>query len=92
VAPGLRLLLGKSCEGRFEVAIGSCIRNNEPQAQAAYRRKKVGDGGLGSRKRWVYENAKQARIGYQLAEQLQSLRRQFGRQDGNAGEVSRRAG
>ena len=72
-------LLRKSCEGRFEIAIGSGIHNNELQAQRARRRLQVCDDGLGSRKGRVRENAEHGSIGYQLAEQLQSFRRQLGR-------------
>ena len=35
------MLLRKSCEGRFEIAIGSGIHNNELQAQRARRRLQV---------------------------------------------------
>ena len=69
------MLLRKSCEGRFEIAIGSGIHNNELQAQRARRRLQVCDDGLGSRKGRVRENAEHGSIGYQLAEQLQSFRR-----------------
>ena len=37
------VLLREICEGRFEIAIGSCIRNNELQAQRARRRLQGGD-------------------------------------------------
>ena len=57
-------LLRKSCEGRFEIAIGSGIHNNKLQAQRACRRLQVGDGGLGTRKRRVRQNAEQGSIGY----------------------------
>jgi hypothetical protein len=40
------MLLGESCEGRFEIAIGRGIRNNYLQAQRARRRPQVCDGGL----------------------------------------------
>src|SRR5271167_1814156 len=63
-------LLRKSCEGRFEIAIGSGIHNNELQAQRARRRLQVCDDGLGRRKGRVGENTEQGNIGYQLAEQL----------------------
>ena len=71
-------LLRKSCEGCFQIAIGTGIRNKELLAQRARRRLQVCDGGLGSWKGRVDENAKQGSIGYQLAEQLQLFRRQFG--------------
>ena len=71
------MLLRKSCEGRFEIAVGSGIRNNELQAQRACRRLQFCDGGLGNRKVRVRENAEPSSIGYQLAEQLQSFRRQL---------------
>ena len=68
-------LLRKSCERRFEIAIGSGVYNNELRAQRARRRLKFCDGGLGIRKRRVHERAERGSIGYQLAEQLQSFRR-----------------
>jgi hypothetical protein len=68
-------LLRKSYEGRFEIAIGSGVRNNKLQAQHAGRRLQVGDDGLETRKRRVRENAKLGSIGRQLAEQLQLFRR-----------------
>src|SRR5277367_5010822 len=67
------MLLRKSCEGRFEIAISSGINNDELQAQYARRRLQVCDGGLGNRKRRVRENAEPGSIGDQLAEQLQSF-------------------
>jgi hypothetical protein len=36
-------MLRKSCESRFEIAIGSGIHNNELQAQRARRRLQVRD-------------------------------------------------
>jgi hypothetical protein len=57
-------LLRQSCEGRFEIAIGSGIHNNELQTQRACRCLQVCDDGLGSRKRRVRENAEHASIGY----------------------------
>jgi hypothetical protein len=71
-------LLRKSCEGRFEIAIGPGIHNNELPAQRVRRRLQVRDGGLGNRKRRVHQNAEQGSIGYQLAEQLQLFWRQLG--------------
>jgi putative tryptophan/tyrosine transport system substrate-binding protein len=46
----INALLRKSCEGRFEIAIGSGIHNNELQAQRARRRLQVCDVGLDTRK------------------------------------------
>jgi hypothetical protein len=71
-------LLRKSCEGRFEIAIGSGILDNELQAQLARRCVQVCDDGWGSRICRVRENAEPGSIGNQLAEQLQSFRRQLG--------------
>ena len=68
-------LLRKSCEGRFEIAVGCGTRNNELLAQRARRCLQVCDCGLGSRKGRVRENAERGSIGYQLAEQLQLFRR-----------------
>ena len=69
------MLSRKSCEGRFEIAIGSGIHNNELEAPHARRCLQVGVGrGRQSRGR---ENAKHGSIGYQLAEQLQSFRRKL---------------
>src|SRR6516165_6823670 len=73
------VLLRKSSEGRFEVAIGSGIFNNELQAQCARRRLQVRDEGLDIRDGRVHENAEQGGIGYQLAEQLQPFWPQFAR-------------
>jgi hypothetical protein len=56
-------LLGKTCEGHFEIAIGSGINNNELQAQHARRRLQVCDLGLDIREGRVRENAKQCSIG-----------------------------
>ena len=72
-------LLRKSCEGRFEIAIGSGIHNNELQAQRARRRLQVCDDGLGRWKGRVDENAEHGSIGYQIVEQLQSFRRHLDR-------------
>jgi hypothetical protein len=72
-------LLGKSCEGHFEIAVGSGIHNNELQAQRARRRLQVCDERWGSRRGRVHENAEQGSMGYQLAEQLQLFRSQLGR-------------
>ena len=57
------MLLRKSCEGRFEIAFGSGIHNNELKAQRARRRLQVCDGGLGSRIGRVRENAEHGSIG-----------------------------
>jgi hypothetical protein len=59
---GTNMLLRKSCECRFEIAIGAGIHNNELQAQHARRRLQVCDGGLGNRKRRVRQNAEQGGI------------------------------
>ena len=56
-------LLRKTCEGRFEIAIGAGIQNNELQTQGACRRLQVCDDGLGKWKGRVDENAKQGSIG-----------------------------
>ena len=48
-------LLRKTCEGRFEIAIGSGVHNNELKAQRARRRLQVHNDGWGSRKGWVRE-------------------------------------
>jgi hypothetical protein len=79
------MLLRKSCEGRFEIAIGSGVHNNELQAQLTRRRPKVCDHGLGRRR--VRENAEHGSIGHQLAEQLQSFWRQLANKTGAAGQV-----
>ena len=71
-------LLRKSCEGRFEIAIGAGIHNSELQTQRARRRLQVCDGGWGNRNCRVRENAEYGSIGYQLAEQLQFFRRELG--------------
>ena len=68
------MLLRKSCEGRFEIAIGSGIHNNELQPQRSRRRLQGYDDGLSIRKCRVRENANHGSIGYQLAEELQSFR------------------
>ena len=52
--------LRKSCEGRYEIAIGSGIRNNELQAQRARRRLQVCEDGLGSYRDRVCEKAEPA--------------------------------
>ena len=70
-------VLRESCEGRFEIAIGSGIHNNELQAQRACRRLQVCDLGLDIREGRVRKNPEPGSIGYQLAEQLQSFWRQF---------------
>src|SRR5262249_3295882 len=67
------MLLGKSCEGRFEIAIGSGILNNEFQAQRARRPLQVCDHGLDTRKGRVGKNSEPGSIGYALAEYLQSF-------------------
>ena len=68
------MVLRKSCEGCFEIAIGSDIHDNQLQAQRARRRLQECDGGLGTRSGRVRENAEPGSIGYQLADQLQSFR------------------
>ena len=68
-------LLRNSCEGCFEIAIGSGIHNNELEAQRARRRLQVWDGGLVSHHGRVCENAEHRSVGYQLAKQLQLFRR-----------------
>ena len=68
-------LLRKTCEGRFEIAIGSGIPNNELQAQGVRRGLEGCDDGLGRRIGWVRENAEPGSIGYQIVTQLQSFRR-----------------
>src|SRR5262245_1760921 len=72
-------LLRKRCEGRFEIAVGSGTRKTELHAQRARPHLKVCDEGWGSRRGRVHENAELDSIGYQLMEQLQLFRRQFGR-------------
>jgi hypothetical protein len=69
-------LLRNSCEGCFEIAIGSGIHNNELQAQREGRRLQVCDSGLG-RKPGVHEDAEHSSVRYQLAQQLQSFRPQL---------------
>ena len=56
-------LLRKSCEGRFEIVIGSGIHNNKLQAQRARRRMQVCNGGWSIRNRRVPENAVPASVG-----------------------------
>ena len=73
------MLLRKSCEGRFEIAIGSGIHNNELKAQHRCGRLHDCDLGLDSRRGQVRENAEPASVGYQLAKQLQLFRRQLAR-------------
>ena len=74
------ILLRKSCKGRFEIAIGSGINDNELDAQRARRRLQVCEDRLGSRSDGrVREKADHGGIGYQLVEQLQLFRRQLGR-------------
>ena len=57
-------LLRKSCEGRFEIAIGSGIHHNELPAQRARRRLQVCDDRLGIRKGRVRENTERGSTGY----------------------------
>ena len=76
---GTDALLQKSCEGRFEVAIGAGIHNNELHAQRAGRFLYVCDGGLDTRKGRVRENAEHGNIAHQFVEQLQLFWRQLGR-------------
>ena len=56
-------LLRKTGEGRFEIAIGSCVRNNVLHAQSACRRLQVCDLGLDIREGRVREKAKPSNIG-----------------------------
>jgi hypothetical protein len=72
------VLSRKSCESRFEIAIGSGIHNNELPAERSRRRLQVYDCGLGSRRDRVCENAEPGSIRYNLAEQLQLFRRKLG--------------
>jgi hypothetical protein len=72
-------LLRKSCEGRFEIAIGSGTHNNELKAQRGRRRLQVCDAGLDIGTGRVRENAEPGSIGYQRADQFQSFRRQLER-------------
>jgi hypothetical protein len=65
------VLLRESCEGRFEIAVGSGVHNKKFQAESARGRPKVCDHGLGRRSGRVHEHAEPGSIGYQLAEQLQ---------------------
>jgi hypothetical protein len=58
----------RSCEGGFEIAIGSGIHNNESPAKRARRRQQICDDGLGSRIGRVRQNAEHGSIGYQLAQ------------------------
>ena len=81
------MLLGESCEGRFEIAIGRGIRNNELQPQRARPRLQVCDVGLDFRLRRVRENAEPGSIGHHLAEQLQFFRPQLVSEDEAAGNV-----
>ena len=61
-------LFPKICKGRFEIAVGSGIHNNELEAQRASGRLQVCNDGLGIRTGRVRENAKPGSIGYQPAE------------------------
>jgi hypothetical protein len=81
------MLLGKSCEGRFEIAIGSGINNNELQAQRARRPLQVCDHGLDTRKGRVGKNSEPGSIGYALADYLQSFWPQLHAQSGVASNV-----
>ena len=81
------MLLQKSCEGRFEIAIDAGIHNNELQAQRERRHPQIWDHKLGSRKSRVRENAEQGSVGYYIVDQLQSFRRQLDSQNRDAGEV-----
>ena len=69
--------LRKCCEGRFEIAIGAGTHNNE--LHIAPGRLQVRDDGWGTRKGRVRKKAERGSIGCQLAEQLQSFRRQLSR-------------
>ena len=71
------MLLQKTCEAQFEIAIGAGIQNDKLQAQRACRHLQVCDGGWGRRKGRVRENAEHGSIGCQFAEQLQLFRRQL---------------
>jgi hypothetical protein len=71
-------LLRKSCESRFEIAMGAGVHNNQSQTQRARGRLQVCDDRLRVRRARVCENAEHGSVGYQLAEQLQSFRRQLG--------------
>jgi hypothetical protein len=64
------MLLRKSCEGRFEIAIGSGIHNNELQAQRAPRRLQVCDAARYGVLADPTSSVTPSIIGYQLAEQL----------------------
>src|SRR6516225_11766321 len=72
-------LLRKSCEGRFEIGVGSSINHNEFQAQRERRRLQASNNRWGAWKYRVRKNAEQGSTGDQLADQLQSFRRQFAR-------------
>ena len=72
-------LLREGCEGRFKIAIGSGVYNNELQTQRGRSHLQGCDHGLGTRIGKVRENAELGSIGYQRAEQLQSFRRYLGR-------------
>jgi len=62
------VLLRKTCKGRFEIAIGFGIHNNELPAQRARRRLQVCDLGLDIREGRIRENSEHGSVGYQLAE------------------------
>ena len=68
------MLSRKTCEGRFEIAFGSGILNNELPAQLARRPLQVCDHGWRSRKGRVRKDAERS-IGHQLMEQLHFFRR-----------------
>ena len=72
------MLLRQSCEGWFEISIGSGIHHNELPAERARRHLQVCNDRLGIWKGRVRENAERSSTGCHLTEQLQSFRRQIG--------------
>jgi hypothetical protein len=56
------MLLRHSCEGWFEIPIGSGIHHNELPAERARRRLLVREDGFGSYRDWVCEKAEPASI------------------------------
>jgi hypothetical protein len=78
-------LLRKSCECRFEIAIGAGVQNKQLQAQRASPHLRV------AMSVWTSgcagENAEPGSIGQQLAEQLQFFRPQLVSEDEAAGNV-----
>jgi hypothetical protein len=61
-------LLRQRCKGRFEIAVGPGIHNDEMKTQRTCRRLQVCDDGLGGGIRRVRENAEYGSIGYRLVE------------------------